>query len=78
MGLYDLVGKEITLNETVTEGIMGRAVKKVKWLVVEAYPCFVRIMRVAENGNEVYDTLNIGTLITMGIVSQEGKVKYYG
>ena len=78
MGLYDLVGKEITLNETVTEGIMGRAVKKVKWLVVEAYPCFVRIMRVAENGNEVYDTLNIGTLITMGIVSQKGKVKYYG
>ena len=78
MGLYDLVGMEITLNEPVTEGIMGRAVKKVKWLVVEAYPCFIRIMRVAENGNEVYDTLNIGTLITMGIVSQEGKVKYYG
>ena len=78
MGLYELVGKEITINETVTEGIMGRAVKKQKWLVVEAYPAFVRIMRTAENGVEVYDTLNIGTLISMGIISQEGRGKYYG
>lgn len=78
MGLYDLVGKEIMVSETVTEGIVGRAVKKVKWLVVEAYPCFVRIMRVADNGVEIYDTLNIGSLVTMGIVTQEGKVKYYG
>lgn len=78
MGLYDLVGKEIMVSETVTEGIVGRAVKKVKWLVVEAYPCFVRIMRVAENGVEIYDTLNIGSLVSMGIVTQEGKVKYYG
>ncbi len=76
--LQSLVGTEIVENETITEGIMGRARKKVKWTVIEAYPHFIRVMRLTEDGAEIYGTFNIGTLVTMGVLAQKGKVDYYG
>ena len=76
--LQSLVGTEIIENEVVTEGIMGRAKNKVKWTVIEAYPHFVRAMRQTENGAEIYCTFNEGTLVTMGVLAQKGKVEYYG
>lgn len=68
VNLKKLVGKEIVAKETVTENIIGRAVKKVRWTVIEAYPYHVRAMRITEDGREVYNSFNIGTLITMGII----------
>lgn len=70
--LQSLVGTEIIEHETITEGIMGRARKKVKWTVIEAYPHFVRVMRLTEDGTEIYGTFNIGTLVTMGVFRKGG------
>lgn len=81
MGGYDLtalIGAEIEEHETVTKDIVGKAVKKTKWTVIEVYPNFVKCMRIAENGAEIYTTFNIGTLIAMGALQQKGKGKYYG
>lgn len=75
--LSGLIGQEIIENTAVTEGLLGRACKKIHWTVIEAYPCFVKAMRITENGTEAYTTFNIGTLITMGVIRQKG-VKYYG
>lgn len=80
MGGYDLttlVGTEIVEHETVTKEIMGKAVRHVKWTVIEAYPHFVKAMRISENGNEIYTTFNVGTLVTMGAIRQKG-VRYIG
>lgn len=76
--LRDLIGTEIEEHETVTKDIVGKAVKKTKWTVIEAYPHFVKCMRIAENGAEIYTTFNIGTLIAMGALQQKGRGKYYG
>ena len=80
MAGYDLsalVGTEIEEHETVTKEIMGKAVRKVRWTVIEAYPNFVKCMRITESGNEVYTTFNTGTLVAMGAIRQKG-VRYIG
>ena len=80
MGNYDLrglIGTEIVEHTVMTEGIMGRACKNTKWTVIEAYPHFVKAMRIAENGAEIFTTFNTGTLIAMGVIQQKG-VRYIG
>ena len=80
MGNYDLtalIGTEIVEHETLTKGIQGRAVQKTKWTVIEAYPNFVKAMRIADNGAKIYTTFNIGTLVAMGAIRQKG-VRYIG
>ena len=80
MGNYDLrglIGTEIVEHTVMTEGIMGRACKNTKWTVVEAYPHFVKAMRLTDDGVELFTTFNVGTLITMGVIRQKG-VRYIG
>ena len=80
MAGYDLtalIGTEIEEHETITKEIMGKAIRKNRWTVIEAYPHFVKAMRVTENGAEIYTTFNIGTLVTMGAIRQKG-VRYIG
>lgn len=80
MAGYDLtalIGTEIVEHETVTKEIMGKAIRKNKWTVIEAYPHFVKAMRVTESGEPIYTTFNIGTLVTMGAIRQKG-VRYIG
>lgn len=80
MGNYDLsglIGTEIVEREVVTKEIQGKAVRKVRWTVTEAYPHFVKAMRITESGAEIYTTFNIGTLVTMGAIRMKG-VKYIG
>lgn len=36
------------------------------YTVIEAYPTFVRAMRITDNGTELYKCFNIGDLVTMG------------
>ena len=69
VNLKELIGKEIVAKETVTKEIMGRAIKKQKWTIVEAYPYHVRAMRITEDGREVYNSFSIGDLILMGIIN---------
>ena len=76
--LRDLVGTEIVENEAINTGLSGNVYKKIKWTVIEAYPHFVKAMRIADDGREFYTTFNIGTLVTMGIIEQKGRGKYYG
>ena len=76
--LSALVGTEIVEHETVTKEIMGKAVRHVKWTVIEAYPHFVKCMRITEGGAEVYTTFNTGTLVAMGAIGQKGGCKYVG
>lgn len=76
MGAFDLqalVGTEV--KEVVND--QGRITKRISWTVIEAYPHFVKAMRITENETEAYTTFNIGSLITMGALKQKG-VKYYG
>ena len=75
--LSGLIGTEIVEREVVTKEIQGKAVRKIKWTVTEAYPHFVKAMRVTENGAEIYTTFNTGTLVTMGAIRMKG-VKYIG
>ena len=76
--LADLIGTEIVEHETVTKEIMGKAVRKIHWTVIEAYPHFVKAMRITENGEEIYTTFNTGTLVAMGVLPQMRRCKYYG
>ena len=75
--LADLIGTEIVEHETVTKEIMGKAVRKTRWTVIEAYPNFVKCMRITEDGKEIYTTFNTGTLVAMGAIRQKG-VRYIG
>lgn len=68
INLKKLVGTEIVSKETVTENIVGRAVKKTKWTVIEAYPYHVRVMRITEDGRPIYESFSIGDLIQMGAI----------
>ena len=76
--LADLIGTEIVEHETVTKEIMGKAVRKIHWTVTEAYPHFVKAMRITEGGKEIYTTFNTGTLVTMGVLAQRGGHRYVG
>ena len=80
MGAYnlqDLVGCEVEESILQTEGMDGRRSKKIKWTVIEAYPHFVKAMRITEDGTEIYNTFNVGTLVTMGAIRLKG-VRYIG
>lgn len=80
MAGYDLtalIGTEIEEHETITKEIMGKAIRKNKWTVIEAYPHFVRARRTTEDGKEIFTTFNTGTLVAMGAIRQKG-VRYIG
>jgi len=77
MGSYDLkelIGQEIQERVINPTYIKGR-VRKIKWTVIEAYPHFVKAMRITDDGKEIYNTFNIGTLVTMGVIRING-VRY--
>lgn len=71
--LQALVGTEV--KEIVKDG--DRISRTIRWTVTEAYPYFVKAMRITENETEAYTTFNTGSLVTMGAIKQKG-VKYYG
>lgn len=71
--LYALVGKQITIDYTVTEGIMGRGKNSHKWFVTEAYPHHVKAKRTCENGYEITECFNIGTLVARGILQNRNR-----
>ena len=81
MGAFDLqalVGTEVK-ERVIDDGRSNTRTntKYIRWTIIEAYPYFVKAMRITEDGREIYTTFNIGTLITMGAIRQKG-VKYYG
>lgn len=69
--LKKLVGKEIVVNYTITEGILGRAVRGQKWLVTGVYPHFVMACRVCDSGAIIRECFDIGTLISKGIIKAD-------
>ncbi len=68
-----LVGTEIVEKKSIDTGISGRVTKKTKWTVIEAYPYFVRVMRICDNDAVIYGSFSIGELITMGVLSNGRK-----
>ena len=77
MGKFDLsqlVGTEIVMVSQ--DNNVGNERKKTKWNVIEAYPHFVRVMRITENGDEIYNTFHLGDLIEMGVLRQKGRMLY--
>lgn len=72
--LQRLVGKEIEEKRNIDTGISGRVIRKTKWTVIEAYPHFVRVMRVCDNDQVIYGTFNIGELITMGVLKDRRRI----
>ena len=73
--LQRLVGTEIVENKSIDTGISGRVIRKTKWTVIEAYPHFVRVMRICDNDQVIYGTFNIGELITMGVLKDRRRVE---
>ena len=69
MDLSFLVGKTITHCDPVTNGITGRQVVKTKWLVIGAYPHYVRAVRTCENGYIVTECFCKGELVQMGVLA---------
>lgn len=61
MDLSFMIGREIKDHDPALTGE-----KKVSYTVIEAYPTFVRAMRITDNGTELYKCFNIGDLVTMG------------
>lgn len=68
MDLYKLVGKYIKISYKVKDGTSGVIVHKHKWFVIAAYPHHVMAMRTFENGAQIRECFNIGTLITNGVL----------
>lgn len=75
--LYGLVGKTIEMQISKLTPT-GTNLRSEKFLVVAAYPYYIIGERTCENGVVCRECFNIGDLITMGLVFQEGRVKYYG
>ncbi len=71
--LQSLVGTEIVEKRSIDTGITGRITKKTKWTVIAAYPYFVRVMRICDNGAVIYGSFSIGELVTMGVLDKGGK-----
>lgn len=61
--LTDFVGKEIIAGEP-TE----KSNRKYKWLVVAAYPSYIRAVRICENGEQITQCFSVGDLVTMGAI----------
>lgn len=72
MKLSDLIGQEIVADDTV---LLGQGVKPVKYVITEAYPYYVRGVRVCENGAILTQCFNIGDLVVRGMVKAR-KVPY--
>lgn len=81
MAKYDLqsfVGTEIVEKRAINTGISGNIYKKCKWTVIEAHPYFIRVMRICENGTEIYNTFNIGDLVRMGVINDKRRMTNEG
>lgn len=76
MDLSFLIGKTITHSDPITNGITGRQVVKTKWLVIDAYPHYVRAVRTCENGTIITECFCTGELIQMGILESRKKLHY--
>lgn len=63
MKLSDFVGKEIIAVEP-TE----KSSRKYKWIVVAAYPNYVKAVRICENGEQITQCFSVGDLVAMGII----------
>ena len=69
MDLSSLVGKTIIHRDPVTNGSDGRAVVMTKWIVVAAYPHYVRAVRTCENGTIITECFCKGELVQMGVLA---------
>lgn len=76
MDLSFLVGKTITHYDPTTNGLAGRQVVKTKWLVIGAYPHYVRAVRTCENGYIVTECFCLGELVQMGLLTSD-KHRHY-
>ena len=76
MDLSFLVGKTITHYDPTTNGLSGRQVVKTNWLVIGAYPHYVRAVRTCENGTIITECFCIGELVQMGIIESRKKNHY--
>ena len=63
MKLSDFVGKEIIAEEP-TE----KSARKYKWIVVAAYPNYVKAVRICENGEQITQCFSVGDLVAMGLI----------
>lgn len=72
MGLYDLVGQEITITTMGgRDGKTGVVIDKVRWLVVQAFPHHVLCVREGKNGDDIRECFSVGTLVEQGIVTSD-------
>jgi len=76
MDLSFLVGKTITHCDPVMNGITGKQMVKTKWLVIGAYPHYVRAVRTCENGVIITECFTKGELVQMGILQSRKKAHY--
>ncbi len=76
MDLSFLIGKTITHCDPVMNGITGKQVIKTKWLVIGAYPHYVRAVRTCENGTIITECFCKGELVQMGILQSRKKAHY--
>ena len=67
MNLSDLIGQEIVTNNPILSAT-GTATRKCKYIVIEAFPYFVKGMRICDNGAEIVQCFSIGDLVTMGLI----------
>ena len=68
MNLYGLLGRNIKITDKTKTGTGGVITAKRKWLVVASYPHHVLCVRTCENGAEIRESFNEGTLIASGII----------
>lgn len=61
--LSDFVGKEIIAEEP-TE----KSNRKYRWIVVAAYPSYVKAVRICENGEQITQCFSVGDLVAMGLI----------
>ena len=71
MDLSFLLGREIIADDPRLWG-RGQHTRKCSYTVIEAYPCYVRAMRICENGQEIYQCFDLGDLVRMGALKSVG------
>lgn len=67
MDLCKLVGKTLKITDKQKSGNGAYIRTKLKWLVTASYPHHVLCVRTCENGAEIRESFNEGTLIEHGI-----------
>lgn len=70
MDLTKIVGKEIKVRHPVTNGILGRATKTEKWLVIAAYPHHVMAIQTYDSGFIARECFCLGELVQIGAVKR--------